>query len=92
MAVGAGLLAVLGGVVARHMLLVLGGGVAGVVRAVVRTVAQSHGVLGAGGPAGGHLACLGGGVGGGGRLVQQGVFRLKVISLLLLKEVESKFR
>jgi hypothetical protein len=38
-------------------LLVLGGGVAGVVRAVVR-----HGVLGAGGPAGGHLACLGGGV------------------------------
>ena len=28
----------------------------------------------AGGPAGGHLACLGGGVGGGGLLVQQGVF------------------
>ena len=57
-------------------LLVLGGGVAGVVRAVVRTVAQSHGVLGAGGPAGGHLACLGGGVGGGGLLVQQGDSRL----------------
>jgi hypothetical protein len=44
--VSAGLLEVLGGVVARHLLHVLGGGIAGEVRAVVRTVARSHGVLG----------------------------------------------
>ncbi len=52
------------GGVALLLLRVLGGGVAGGVRAVVRTVAQSHGVLGAGGPAGGQLACRGGGGGG----------------------------
>jgi hypothetical protein len=42
----AGLLEVLGGVVARHLLHVLGGGVAGGVRAIDRTVARAHGVLG----------------------------------------------
>ena len=45
MAVRAGLLAVLGGVVARHLLLVLGGGVAGGGRVVVRTAARAHGAL-----------------------------------------------
>ena len=42
----AGLLEVLGGVVAHHLLHVLGGGVAGGVSAVVHTVARAHGVLG----------------------------------------------
>ena len=42
----AGLLEVLDGVVARHLIHVPGGGVAGVVCAVVRTVARAHGVLG----------------------------------------------
>ena len=42
----AGLLVVLGGVGARHLLHVLGGGVAGGGYAVVCTVARAHGVLG----------------------------------------------
>ena len=44
--VSAGLLEVLDDVVARHLLHVLGGGVAGGVRAIDRTVARAHGVLG----------------------------------------------
>ena len=60
---------VLGGVVALHLLFVLGGGVDGGVRVVVLTVARAHGVLGSegssGGPARGQVGCLG----GGGRLV-----------------------
>ena len=44
--VSAGLLEVLDDVVAFHLLHVLGDGIAGEVRAVVRTVPQSHGVLG----------------------------------------------
>ena len=42
----AGLLEVLGGVVALHLLHVLGGGVAGGVRAVVHIAAKGHCVLG----------------------------------------------
>jgi hypothetical protein len=37
---------VLGGVVALHLLHVLGGGIAGGVRIIVRTVSRAHGVLG----------------------------------------------